>query len=131
MFVFKVPYHYRLVAYSGWRTFDGFVDGAVKVCGILACTDKTLASCGRRFSNDTIVQNTFKFDWIKVETILEPKTDVHIMPNSLDFSLIPLNPSEFNYSEYMEFEYDEYVSIYLIFDLYANRLIQLSSFYFI
>lgn len=41
-------YHYRMAVYQGTRTFDGFADGEVIVCGIIACMNETLASCGER-----------------------------------------------------------------------------------
>lgn len=41
-------YKYRVAAFDGMRTFDGFADGGVKVCAVYACTDDTPASCGTR-----------------------------------------------------------------------------------
>lgn len=42
-------YKYRLAAFDGIRTFDGFADGGVRVCAVFACTNNSLVSCGTRF----------------------------------------------------------------------------------
>uniref|UniRef100_A0A336K3I7 CSON000083 protein n=1 Tax=Culicoides sonorensis TaxID=179676 RepID=A0A336K3I7_CULSO len=100
-------YNYRFAAYSGWRTFDGFADGAVRVCAVLACTDESLQSCGRRFGSNVQVEDKIIFDYIKVETVYEERAKVLTMPNSLDTSLLPLNPREFTYNEIWEIDGDE------------------------
>lgn len=41
-------YRYRLVAYSGVRTFSGLYNGGVEVCGVIACLNDTLESCAYR-----------------------------------------------------------------------------------
>lgn len=103
----KVSYQYRFAAYSGWRTFDGFADGAVQVCAVFACTDNTLQSCGRTFGPNLEVQDKVQFDYIKIETIFNAKSKAHVMPNSLDTSLLPLNPAQFSYTEFWEVDDDE------------------------
>lgn len=79
----------------------------MQVCAVFACTDNTLASCGRRFGSDIPFEEKVQFDYIKVETVLRAKSKAHMMPNTLDTSLLPLNPSEFNYVEIREFDDDE------------------------
>lgn len=103
----KVSYNYRFAAYSGWRTFDGKADGAVQVCAVFACTDQTLQSCGRTFSSNVQVEDKVLFDYIKVETVFKAKSKAHVMPNSLDTSLLPLNPVQFSYTEIRETDDDE------------------------
>lgn len=41
-------YRYRLVVYSGVRTFSGVYNGGVEVCGIISCLNDTLESCAYR-----------------------------------------------------------------------------------
>lgn len=44
-------YRYRLVAYGGVRSYSGMYNGGVDICGIIACTDTTLASCADRYNS--------------------------------------------------------------------------------
>lgn len=48
-----------------------------------------------------------QFDYIKIETIFNDKSKTHVMPNSLDTFLLPLNPAQFSYTEFWEVDDDE------------------------
>lgn len=85
------------MAYDGWRSFDGYADGAVKVCAVIACTSDLLASCGTRFDNTTEIFKRFSFNSIKISTKIKGTGNNLIVPSTLDWSLLPLSPSEFKF----------------------------------
>ncbi|XP_063710145.1 vanin-like protein 1 [Culicoides brevitarsis] len=101
----SVSYSYRYAAYSGWRTFDGFADGAVKLCAVIACLDESVASCGKTFGAGEKIEDKLEFTYIKVDTVFKG-SEIHMMPNTLDTTMLPLNPREFNYTEVWEFDND-------------------------
>uniref|UniRef100_A0A182K0R6 CN hydrolase domain-containing protein n=1 Tax=Anopheles christyi TaxID=43041 RepID=A0A182K0R6_9DIPT len=39
-------HHYRLAVFDGVRTFQGFADAHVSICGVIACANQSIASCG-------------------------------------------------------------------------------------
>lgn len=41
-------YTYHLVAFNGVRTFSGLYYGGVETCGIVACLNQSVVSCGQR-----------------------------------------------------------------------------------
>lgn len=94
----KEFYRYRIVAYDGWRTFDGNADGVIKVCAVIACTGDSLATCGTRFDNITDIVKTLRFNSIKITSKIVGKENNLIVSNSLDWSLLPFNPTETNFS---------------------------------
>jgi len=95
----QVSYKYRLAAYEGKRTFDGFADGHVKVCGLFACTNNLLASCGQRFNNTNNLFSSVQFSRILVKGVITGETTKLIVPSTLDTALLPFNPNQFLYTE--------------------------------
>lgn len=88
-------YHYAMAVYHGNRTFDGFADGGVVACTIIACQTKNISTCGVR--NEKLENN---FDWrtIKISGRFPNKDGQFIyMPTSVDTSILPLQPNEFTY----------------------------------
>lgn len=91
----KPRYYYALAVYHGNRTFDGFADGGIFACAVLACQTKDNAtSCGARNETLEIVH-----EWHKLEvTGTFPHGDQFLyMPTTLDTSIMPYSVSEFEY----------------------------------
>jgi pantetheine hydrolase len=88
-------YQYALAFYHGNRTFDGFADGGVVVCTVLACQQKNISTCGIR--NEEL-ENIHIWDAIHIETELPTKDgQFFYMPTSLDTSIMSLQPESFDY----------------------------------
>lgn len=88
-------YQYATAVYHGNRTFDGFADGGVVACTIIACQSRNISTCGVR---DEDLENNF--DWLKIEISGRfPNKDGQFfyMPTSVDTSILPLSPDEFSY----------------------------------
>jgi hypothetical protein len=91
----KPSYYYALAVYHGNRTFDGFADGGVLACAVLAChTKENSTSCGER--NDNL---EFAHEWFKLEISgsFPHGEDFLYMPTSLDTSIMPFSVREFEY----------------------------------
>lgn len=72
------------------------------MCGLIACTNETLSSCGQRFpSTVTVDEQRVVFNSIIVSGIFNTAEGELVssgfIPNSLDSSILPFHPNEFNY----------------------------------
>uniref|UniRef100_U5ETE5 Putative biotinidase and vanin n=1 Tax=Corethrella appendiculata TaxID=1370023 RepID=U5ETE5_9DIPT len=95
----EIAYNYRIAVYKGLRTFDGYANGTIITCGVIACTNDTLMSCGRRIFDeiDKIPSNSRIFNSIKINGNFEYDEKKFILPNSVDSSILPLRVDEFEY----------------------------------
>lgn len=92
-----IPYYrYALAAYHGSRTFDGFADGGVVACAVLACQTTDVATCGIR--NETL---QFVHQWHSLHVSANvPFGDQFLyLPTTLDESIMPFRVEEFAYKE--------------------------------
>lgn len=89
-------YRFALAAYHGNRTFDGFADGGVVACAVLACPTNNVSTCGVR--NETV---PFVHQWYKLEiTGSFPNSEQFIyFPTTLDLSIIPFNVNEYHFDQ--------------------------------
>lgn len=102
---FQQFYRYRLAAFDGARSFQGFAEARVTVCAVLACTGTTLASCGTRFESGVntvpiVVFNSIELkETVDLEGSFLGEQKYMVLPTSLDTSILPLEVDEFEYSE--------------------------------
>lgn len=92
----KKHYQYVMAFNHGQRTFDGFANGGVVVCTILACKNNTKAGCGVR---DESLENIHQWTDVLIDGKFPTKDGQFIyMPTSLDTSIVPLQPEQFEYT---------------------------------
>lgn len=91
-------YHFALAVYHGNRTFDGFADGGVVACAVLACQTEDVSTCGVR--NETL---EFVQEWYRLEITGSFPHDNNFvyMPTTLDPSIIPFGVDEYNFEQKM------------------------------
>lgn len=89
-------YHYAAAVYHGNRTFDGFADGGVVACAILACQTDDIATCGVR--NESL---TFRHQWhtLEITGSFPNGQQFFYLPTSLDTSIMPFTVDEFYYEQ--------------------------------
>jgi predicted amidohydrolase len=87
-------YQYATAFYHGNRTFDGFADGNVVACAILACHNTNISSCGVR--NEEL-ETVHVWKSIEIKGDLPNTENFFYMPTSLDTSILPLEPEHFTY----------------------------------
>lgn len=116
-------YNYRMAVYNGERTYTGFGEGYFQICAILACTSSNMSSCGTVFSSDIREANDFVFKQILIEGKFKDERKMLIMPNSLDTSLLSLNPKDFQFEikeHYVRYELSRAADNLITFGIYAN-----------
>ncbi|CAO1421217.1 unnamed protein product [Diamesa hyperborea] len=106
-------YKYRFVSFQGWRSYSGWNYNYVYICGIMACTNNTLDSCGRVFSNKEATEEGITFNSIKITTEFN-RIGVLMMPNSLNLFGNPLKTKDFSYRESDSTNYTKEASIELL-----------------
>lgn len=101
VYSFRVPqtnnprYYYALAVYHGNRTFDGFADGGVIACAVLACHTKDNAtSCGERKANFEFAHSWYR---LEVTGTFSYGDQFLYMPTTLDTSIMPFSVNDFEY----------------------------------
>lgn len=90
-----LTFQYRFIAFNGHRTYSGWGDKKLIICGIMLCNDDKIDSCGKMPDYSL---NRVTFDQIEVSTTFS-RFGVLMMPNSLNFDMDPLHVDDFNYNE--------------------------------
>ncbi|XP_044264513.1 vanin-like protein 1 [Tribolium madens] len=92
-------YTYVMVSYSGIRSYTGVYNGGMEVCGIIACLNSSLSSCGQRFPNYEEIQWPVTFESITISAQFEKSENRTQFPNSLLSSIRPIDTSETSWDE--------------------------------
>lgn len=98
----KVGLGYRLVAFSGTRSYAGIFTAGEVHCAIVSCVDeKDGQSCGQKFEDSENLVPSVEFLEIHIELSVKEKLreDVLIMPTSLDTSINPLATRKYIFDE--------------------------------
>lgn len=93
----KLAYFYKLTASSSTEKYEHSKE---IYCAVVSCTSDSPKSCGRRFVPSDNVVPSIKFTAIKINMIVEletEKNDYLVMPNHVDFTILPLSSSEFTF----------------------------------
>lgn len=83
-------YKYRIGVFNGVRNYELLEKSALQVCGLYACTNTTVASCGLIYSDNFEVKAERIFEKILITGKFEKSKTLLLMPNSLDETLYPL-----------------------------------------
>ena len=110
-----------MVVFDSTRSFDGFATGGVTVCGIVACTNENLNSCGERFNSETVFTPEIVFHRIKITGQFEINEKILILPNSLDITILPFYPMEYKYEMSSEFNMEERIVKNITYELLSPR----------
>jgi Vanin C-terminal domain len=120
-------YFYKLAVSSGKNKQ---IDDSSKefYCAVVACTSESSASCGKRFQpSDTLVPS-LHFSEIKINMIIELETaenDYLVMPSSVDFSLLPLDTSQFSFERSAVYTSDRWFNL----NFHCHSTLNLESFF--
>ncbi|XP_062556375.1 vanin-like protein 1 [Armigeres subalbatus] len=89
----NVSHLYRLSAFDGVRTFQGYADAHVSICGVITCLDETLSSCGLpNYGNS----NYFKFNEVSISGSFIANGTL-VMPSSLDDQFHSLDAKHYQF----------------------------------
>lgn len=95
----KKRYVYKLTTFSGR---EKHIDAHSKelYCAVVACTTDSPTTCGKRFQPSEALVASVRFMEIKINMIVELETmenDYLVMPTNVDFSILPLDASQFSF----------------------------------
>jgi hypothetical protein len=93
----KRHYEYAVGFFHGKRTFDGFADGGVIACAIIACQSTNISTCGVR-DEELITAHVFADITISGNLPFDDGQYFYL-PTSLDTSILPLNPEKFHWNQ--------------------------------
>ncbi|KAJ8916581.1 hypothetical protein NQ315_000225 [Exocentrus adspersus] len=82
-------YVYHLAAFDGVRSYSGVRDGGIESCGLLACLNDSIISCGRRFPNYSEIAWPLTFENVTVTANFTNDANRIQFPNSVLASLRP------------------------------------------
>lgn len=69
----------------------------IKSCGIIACINNTLESCGHIFQDNENVIRPTTFKSLKITTLNVTNEDTFFVPVTFTQSMLPLNGTDFNF----------------------------------
>ncbi|XP_012266921.2 vanin-like protein 1 isoform X1 [Athalia rosae] len=93
----RIPfyYRYRLAVFNGVRDYSGIRTGGIQTCGIFACINDTLASCGRRLPSESSMDYVTRFDNITiVGDFPNDEEKLQIVETLTHEQLLPLQANE-------------------------------------
>ncbi|XP_067647400.1 vanin-like protein 2 isoform X2 [Eurosta solidaginis] len=87
-------YQYRFGVFRALRSYEKEQYSDVAICGIYACTNMSVASCGLLHPANTAVAPGFAFKHLNIMGNFEKATRLLLMPNSLDLNFYSLQPEQ-------------------------------------
>ncbi|XP_066255889.1 vanin-like protein 3 [Euwallacea similis] len=90
-------YTYHLVAFNGVRTYSGVYYGGVETCGVVACLNQSINSCGQRFSNYSTISWPVIFNFINITGNFSHSEQRFQLPTTLLSSMRPLTIMEYSW----------------------------------
>ncbi|KAK0164546.1 hypothetical protein PV328_003162 [Microctonus aethiopoides] len=95
----KVKYYrYQLAVFNGVRSFEPDNTNGIEVCSIIACSDRRLISCKKRFRNNSKIVKAIIFHSIIISGKFENSQNVSRFPLSLTHNMNQLKVSDFEFT---------------------------------
>uniref|UniRef100_A0A182PVD4 CN hydrolase domain-containing protein n=1 Tax=Anopheles epiroticus TaxID=199890 RepID=A0A182PVD4_9DIPT len=87
-------HHYRLAVFDGVRTFQGFADAHVSICGVIACANQSIASCGLMLRHNS---EYLQFNSISITGQFIANGTL-AMPSTLDMRMYSYDASHYGFT---------------------------------
>lgn len=91
-------YQFRVGAYNDFRSFQGIDETYLRICGLFACQNSSLSSCGATFNTRSEVPVTDYFENIEIEAKYPKKNKMLIQPTSVQRDLLPIPAGQFEFN---------------------------------
>ncbi|XP_050096101.1 vanin-like protein 2 [Anopheles aquasalis] len=91
---YPLTHYYRMAVFDGDRTFQGFADAHVSICGVIACRNESIASCGRLLLD---ASPYMEFTDITITGRFVANGTL-AMPNTLDMAMYSLDADQYQFS---------------------------------
>uniref|UniRef100_A0A182QE48 CN hydrolase domain-containing protein n=1 Tax=Anopheles farauti TaxID=69004 RepID=A0A182QE48_9DIPT len=85
---------YRLAVFDGMRTFQGFADAHVSICGVIGCANQSIASCGLLLQQNS---EYIQFNSISISGQFIANGTL-AMPNTLDMRMYSYDASHYGFT---------------------------------
>ncbi|XP_017035953.1 vanin-like protein 1 [Drosophila kikkawai] len=93
-------YSYRLATYDGWRNEQRVDANYIRNCALFACSGPTIEDCGQLLPTEGAEQQPrVAFTRLAIEVSYPESREFLLSPNSLLNNLLPLKPSQFEWSQ--------------------------------
>ena len=117
---------HRMVVFNGVRPLLGFNKAGVQLCAIVACTDQSLKSCGRR---EKITKKPLMFHEIEIRALYPKNRNTYQYPTTLQYNMMPLFVQNFSYCEINKtngkqvvMKINDPISHLLVFGIYGRNM---------
>ncbi|XP_035901126.1 vanin-like protein 1 [Anopheles stephensi] len=87
-------HYYRLAVFDGVRTFQGFADAHVSICGVIACRNQSIASCGLMLQSNS---EYLQFNSISITGRFIANGTL-AMPSTLDMRMYSYDASHYRFT---------------------------------
>ncbi|XP_001657368.2 vanin-like protein 1 [Aedes aegypti] len=111
-----VSHLYRLAAFDGVRTFQGYADAHVSFCAVITCLDESLASCGLPNHNSS---GYLKFNRLSISGDFIANGTL-AMPNSLDNKFHSLDAKHYQFYSTVDYPNDRQRAVLTLSRTMAN-----------
>lgn len=118
-------YKYHLATFNGIRSFSGLRNAGIEACGIVACLNDSLSSCGLRFRNYSEIYWPITFEKIIVEAKFLKDENRAQYPNSVLSSFRPILPK---FTSWEKKEEGKYITRKHVLNNSQNRLLTFGIF---
>ncbi|XP_017089665.2 vanin-like protein 1 [Drosophila bipectinata] len=93
-------YSYRLGTYDGWRNEQRVDANYIRNCGLFTCTGPTIDDCGQLLPiSGELQEPQVTFTRLEIGTTYPESREFLLIPQSLQDNLMPLEPSQFEWSQ--------------------------------
>jgi len=93
-----VPYTYYAAIFNGIRSFDGFAEGHIETCAVIACQNDSISTCGIMYKSSDRFESNVVFEKIVIKATF-PVTNFNTLPTTLNFNVSPYPTSDYSFQE--------------------------------
>lgn len=91
-------YQFRVGAYNDFRSFQGIAQTYFRICGLFACQNSSLSSCGATFNTQLERPVSDYFEHIQIKAKYPKKNKMLIQPTSVHRDLLPIPVGQFEFN---------------------------------
>lgn len=93
-------YSYRLGTYDGWRNENNVDANYIRNCALFTCSGDSIDDCGKLLPTEgELQQSRVTFTRLAIGVTYPESREFLLFPDTLQDSLLPLEPSQFEWSQ--------------------------------
>ncbi|XP_055537022.1 vanin-like protein 2 [Wyeomyia smithii] len=111
-----ITHHYRFAVFDGVRSFQGYAFAHISTCGIFACRNESITSCGLPMHENS---NYLEFNEIRISGKFIANGTL-VMPNSLDDMLHSLDADQYQFYSSVNYSTNQQDVQLMLYSTVAN-----------